>query len=339
MNLLVTGVAGFIGFHVALRLIGQGHNVVGIDNVSDISNLAIKVARLNKLGIDASRLDPCAITASSRYGNFSFVKMDITDSGHLQQLFDSIHLDKVINLAAQAGVRCPIDNHYAYIGSNIVGFFNVLDNCRTHGISHFIYASSSSVYGDSQAIPFSESNPIGNPVSLYAATKVADEALAESYSQLYDMRVTGLRFFTVYGPWGRPDMSPMLFAKAICDGNPIKMFNNGDMFRDFTYIDDIVDVVEIMTNTRSEGSASGHKIYNVGCSNPVQMADFVHTLETAIGKTAIKEMMPMQQGDVYRTYADTSALEHDFGYRPKTLLKDGMAKFVEWFDTCGNKLC
>ena len=260
--------------------------------------------------------------------------MDIADRKALPELFAAEHFDCVVNLAAQAGVRYSIENPWAYVDSNLVGFANILECCRHYPVGHLVYASSSSVYGGNEKVPFSEDDKVDNPVSLYAATKKSNELMASCYSKLYGIKATGLRFFTVYGPWGRPDMSPMLFAKAISAGQPIKVFNNGDMMRDFTYIDDIVEgVVRVMDH-----APASHEVYNIGCSNPVKLMDFISEIEDALGRKAEKLMLPMQPGDVYQTYADTSKLERDFGYRPGVSLHEGIGKFIEWYRSDKNPL-
>lgn len=319
MKILVTGAAGFIGFHLAGRLLSRGDEVVGVDNLNDYYPVALKEARLSRLLPEKG---------------FRFVKMDISDRTALPALFETEKFDAVVNLAAQAGVRYSIENPWAYVESNLVGFMNVLECCRHYPVKHLVYASSSSVYGDNGKVPFSEDDKVDNPVSLYAATKKSNELLASCYNHLYGIPATGLRFFTVYGPWGRPDMSPMLFASAILAGRPIKVFNNGKMMRDFTYIDDIVEgVVRVLDNP-----SGAHRVYNIGCGSPAKLMDFISLIETSLGRTAEKIMMPMQAGDVTRTYADTTALERDFGYRPHIALPDGIAKFVEWYNSDNNPL-
>ncbi len=319
MKVLVTGAAGFIGFHLSRRLLGRGDSVVGIDNLNDYYPVALKRARLSELDAEPG---------------FRFVRMDIADREALPELFGSEKFDAVVNLAAQAGVRYSIENPWAYVESNLTGFVNVLECCRHTPVKHLVYASSSSVYGGNDKIPFSEEDKVDNPVSLYAATKKADELMASCYGTLYGIAATGLRFFTVYGPWGRPDMSPMLFASAIMEGRPIKVFNNGDMMRDFTYIDDIIEgVVRVLDRVPSK-----HEVYNIGCGHPEKLTDFISEIEKAAGKSAEKIMMPMQPGDVYRTYADTGKLERDFGYRPGVSLSEGIAEFMEWYKSDKNPL-
>lgn len=319
MKILLTGAAGFIGFHLAGRLLSRGDEVVGVDNLNDYYPVVLKEARLSRL--------------TSEKG-FRFVKMDISDREALPALFEAEKFDAVVNLAAQAGVRYSIENPWAYVESNLLGFMNVLECCRHYPVKNLVYASSSSVYGDNGKVPFSEDDKVDSPVSLYAATKKSNELLASCYNHLYGIPATGLRFFTVYGPWGRPDMSPMLFASAILEGRPIKVFNNGKMMRDFTYIDDIVEgVVRVLDHPSGE-----HRVYNIGCGSPAKLLDFISLIETSLGRTAEKIMMPMQAGDVTRTYADTTRLERDFGYRPQVSLPEGIAKFVEWYNSDNNPL-
>jgi len=332
MKILVTGTAGFIGYFVAKRLLELGHDVVGLDNINDYYDVHLKYGRLNETGIYENEIVYGNLTQSNNYPKYRFVKLNLEDRENLHKLFAEEKFDIVCNLAAQAGVRYSIVNPYAYIDSNIVGFMNILECCRQNAINHLVYASSSSIYGLNAKVPFSEEDKVDCPASLYAATKKTNELMAHSYSHLYQIRTTGLRFFTVYGPWGRPDMAPMLFAKAISEGSPIKVFNNGELSRDFTYIDDIVEgvirVIEDKPNARDN-----YKIYNIGCSQPVKLMDFIKTMEEAIGKKANKIMKPMQQGDVYQTFADTSKLAFDFGYKPSISLKTGIDKFIKWYES------
>lgn len=319
-KILVTGAAGFIGFHLAKRLLERGDEIVGIDNMNDYYTPKLKEARLAQI---------------VNHPSFKFIKGDIADRELMPRLFEDEKFDKVVNLAAQAGVRYSIENPFAYVDSNLVGFANILECCRHNGTKHLVYASSSSVYGGNKKVPFSEEDKVDNPVSLYAATKKANELMASCYTKLYGFPATGLRFFTVYGPWGRPDMAPILFATAIRDGKPIKVFNNGDMMRDFTYVDDIVEgIIRVLDSKGNEAPKEGetlHAVYNIGCSNPVKLMDFIDTIEEAMGKKAEKIMMPMQPGDVYQTYADTTRLEQDMGYKPHVSLKEGISEFIGWF--------
>lgn len=330
MKILVTGTAGFIGFHLAERLLDRGDEVVGLDCINDYYDVELKYSRLAHSGIPRADIVRGMAVRSTRYPAYRFVQMGLEEREALQQLFAAEHFDAVVNLAAQAGVRYSLENPYAYIDSNIVGFVNLLECVRHNPVRHFVYASSSSVYGGNTKTPFSEEDRTDNPVSLYAATKKADELMAAVYSRLYGIAATGLRFFTVYGPWGRPDMAPMLFTRAILAGEPIKVFNNGNLSRDFTYIDDIVEGIVRVIDTPPHGEVPAD-IYNIGHGSPVQLTDFISTLESALGRCTEHIMMPMQKGDVHTTYADTSALERTFGYRPAVPLAEGIAHFAEWY--------
>ncbi|MBR4052671.1 MAG: NAD-dependent epimerase [Alistipes sp.] len=327
MKILITGAAGFIGFHLAARLLREGHSVVGLDSLNDYYDVRLKLARLAELGIDEVKdNEPMP---SSRYAAFRFVKGDLADRELLPRLFAAEQFDVVVNLAAQAGVRYSLENPFAYVESNLVGFVNLLECCRHYPVKHLVYASSSSVYGGNTKTPFSEEDRVDNPVSLYAATKKSNELMAACYAHLYGIPSTGLRFFTVYGPWGRPDMAPMLFTKAILAGEPIKVFNAGNLSRDFTYIDDIVEgVVRIMQRPPQEPR---HAIYNIGGGHPIPLMDFIHTLEELLDRKAVLEMLPMQPGDVYATCADSSKLETAIGYKPTTSLREGLAQLVAWY--------
>ena len=322
MKVLLTGVAGFIGYHVTLKLLARGDTVIGVDNIIDYYDVRLKQARL------------ADIEAHQNTKNFSFIKLDLAENAATQQLFAHEKPDSVVHLAAQAGVRYSLENPHAYISSNIVAFTNVLEACRAIKPQHLVYASSSSVYGGNTKLPFSEDDSVDHPVSLYAATKKANELMAHTYSHLYGLPTTGLRFFTVYGPWGRPDMSPFLFADAIINDRPIKVFNHGDMMRDFTYIDDIVEgVIRVLDKPATSSTSIGapYRVFNIGNNQPEQLMDFIDLLESAIGKTAQKEFLPMQAGDVKATYADTSALEAWVGFKPYTPLNEGVKKFVNWY--------
>ena len=318
-KILVTGAAGFIGSKLAYELTRKGDTVVGIDNLNDYYDVRLKEQRLRNFD-----------------NGWQFIKMSIEEKTRLDALFDSEHFDCVVNLAAQAGVRYSITHPYTYMQSNLVGFLNILEACRNYHVPKLVFASSSSVYGMNESVPYREEDKVDTPVSLYAASKKSNELMAHCYSKLYGIQTIGLRYFTVYGPWGRPDMSPILFANAIRDNQPIKVFNNGDMIRDFTYIDDIVEgTIRTIDYTLSPSQSPNgilYKIYNIGCSHPVKLMDFISTLEQAFGKIAQKEFLPMQAGDVYQTYADCSALERDMGYRPKVTLQEGINKFVEWYN-------
>ncbi|MBR5168768.1 MAG: NAD-dependent epimerase/dehydratase family protein [Salinivirgaceae bacterium] len=333
MNVLVTGAAGFVGFHLTRRLLEAGHTVTGIDNLNSYYTVSLKNARLVELGVDVNKIDYGQPINSTVYQQFEFIKLNLEDRERLPRIFECGQFDVVVNLAAQAGMRHSIEEPFSYIDSNIVGFTNILECCRHNQVKHLVYASSSSVYGSNTKVPFAETDRTDNPVNLYAATKRANELMASCYSALYNIPSTGLRFFTVYGPWGRADMAPMLFAKAIANGEPISVFNGGDVFRDFTYIDDIVDSLMLVIVKQPEPQPDGrrHQVYNVGCSSPVRLSDFIALLEDALGRKAEKQMLPMQPGDLYQTFADSSAFERDFGYRPQTPIAEGIKKFAEWF--------
>lgn len=326
MKILVTGVAGFIGSYMARALASRGDEVVGIDNMNDYYSTALKRMRLQQLGISCE-----GTGVSDKYPNLHFVRLDITDGEALLRLFSEEKFQCVLSLAAQAGVRYSIVNPRSYIDSNVTGFLNVLECCQKNGVERLVYASSSSVYGANTKVPFSESDRTDSPKSIYAATKKSNELMARVYSSLYGMPTTGLRFFTVYGPWGRPDMSPVLFANAITLGKKIKLFNGGDMIRDFTYIDDIVKGTLLAIDNPPKGEDVPAKIYNVGCSRPVKLMDFVAALEKSLGKKAEFEMLPMQKGDVYITSADTSLISRELGYAPSVNIEEGVERFVEWY--------
>ena len=334
MKILVTGAAGFIGFHLVNKLLKQERKVVGIDNINDYYSTDLKMARLANAGISSNAAGWNQKIQSTKSPNYSFIRMNLEDREQIDRLFAEEKFDVVCNLAAQAGVRYSIENPHAYIESNIVGFINILEACRHNNIQHLVYASSSSVYGNSPKMPLSVFDPVDNPISLYAATKKSNELMAHTYSHLYGIPTTGLRFFTVYGPWGRPDMAYFSFTKNILSETPIKVFNHGDLYRDFTYIDDIVDgVVKIISQDQESRIKSQelYKLYNIGNSTPVKLLDFIETIEKALGKEAIKEYHGMQPGDVYKTFADVSDLEKDFGYSPDTPLEKGIGEFVKWY--------
>lgn len=329
MRVLVTGCAGFIGMHTAERLLKRGDEVFGIDNLNDYYDVRLKQDRLEQL---------------TPYPNFHFRKLDIADTSAMLEYFAEVKPQRVVHLAAQAGVRYSLKNPHAYAQSNLVGFVNILEGCRHHGVEHLVYASSSSVYGANTRMPFSEHENVDHPISLYAATKKANELMAHSYSHLYALPTTGLRFFTVYGPWGRPDMSPMIFAKAIMEGRPIDVFNEGKMQRDFTYIDDIVTgVVATVDRIAAPATRFNHaepdpatsyapyRVYNIGNNRPVELMTFIDCLQTALGMRAALKMLPMQPGDVLATYADVQDLRTAVGFAPSTPLNDGIARFVEWY--------
>lgn len=325
MKVLLTGAAGFIGLHTALALLSRGDLVVGIDNLNDYYDISLKEARLK------------AILAHPNADNFKFVWLDLAEREATEKLFADEKPDAVVHLAAQAGVRYSLENPHAYISSNIVGFTNILEGCRAIQPQHLVYASSSSVYGGNTKLPFSETDPVDKPVSLYAATKKANELMAHTYSHLYGIPTTGLRFFTVYGPWGRPDMAPFLFADAILNRKPIRVFNHGDMMRDFTYIDDIIEgvirVLDKPATPLTENVSAPYKLFNIGNNQLEKLLDFIGYLENAFGVKAEKEFLPMQAGDVKATFADTSALDAWIGFKPNTNLKVGVEKFVAWYQS------
>lgn len=336
MKVLVTGAAGFIGFYVSKVLVEKGHNVVGIDNINDYYDVNLKYARLNELGIkreEAQNFNQLC-TSSIYPKKFHFVRMQLEDRKALPQLFTDHNFDAVCNLAAQAGVRYSLENPEAYIDSNIVGFLNILECCRNHSIKHLVYASSSSVYGLNEKIPFSTTDSVDHPISLYAASKKSNELMAHTYSHLFGIPSTGLRFFTVYGPWGRPDMAMFLFTKAITEDKPIKVFNYGKMERDFTYIDDITEgVVRIIEKPVEDrkNERELYKVYNIGNNDSVKLLDFIQEIENNLDKKASKEMLPIQPGDVERTWANVDDLIKDYDYHPDTSVKTGVKKFVEWY--------
>ena len=350
MKILVTGAAGFIGAAIVQRLFTTGSNVavVGLDNINDYYDPKLKFGRLAECGIEVAQSRDnfpwYKFINSTKWENYRFIRMNLEDTNAMSMLFANEGFDIVINLAAQAGVRYSIKNPHAYIESNIDGFINILEGCRYNGVKHLVYASSSSVYGLNGKVPFSEHDGIAHPVSLYAATKKSNELMAHAYSKLYNLPTTGLRFFTVYGPWGRPDMSPFLFMDAILHDRPIKVFNNGDMLRDFTYIDDIVEGVVRIANVIPTGntdwneenpdpatSPAPYRVYNIGNSQPTKLMDYINCIEKAIGREAKKDYLPMQPGDVYQTYADSSALAEATGFSPNTPLEEGINKTVDWF--------
>lgn len=328
MKVLVTGAIGFIGYHLTERLLKEGYAVVGIDNINSYYDVRLKYAKLPILGIEEDSIWPNVPYQSVLHQHFKFIKLDITDRYNLEKLFETEKFDIVVNLAAQAGVQYSIANPHTYVENNITGFINLIDSCRHYKIEHFIYASSSSVYGNRKDVPFKETDNVDYPISLYAASKKSNELIAHSYSHLFNFKTTGLRFFTVYGPWGRPDMAPYIFVKRISEGKPITVFNNGNMERDFTYVDDIVEGV--FKVIEGNGSSKNYKIYNIGNSNPVNLNEFINTIEQVVGKKAIIEYKPMRAGDVVRTYSDISKLKDDYGYKPKVNIRNGIENFVEW---------
>ena len=343
MKILITGTAGFIGFHLAKKLLERGDEVVGLDNINDYYDVNLKYARLEALGVNRESIEENQLTASSTHKH-KFIKADLADEETINKLFETEKFDAVCNLAAQAGVRYSIENPRAYINSNVVGFTNILEACRHYNVSNLSYASSSSVYGLNKVQPFKTTDMTNHPVSLYAATKKSNELMAHTYSHLYNISTTGLRFFTVYGPWGRPDMAPILFADAITSDKPINVFNHGKMSRDFTYIDDIVDgVIKVIDNPATpnnewdaqepmpDSSSAPYRVYNIGNNAPVSLMDFISEIENSLDTVAKKNFMDMQAGDVESTYADTTNLIKDFDYKPDTSLKSGVANFIEWY--------
>ena len=344
MKVLVTGTAGFIGYHLAKKLLERGDEVVGIDNINDYYDVNLKYGRLKELGIDRAEITDNKVTLSTVFPKHTFIKLDLADREGMNALFEREKFDAVCNLAAQAGVRYSLENPHAYIESNVIGFLNILEGCRHHNVKNLAYASSSSVYGLNKSQPFKTSDKTEHQVSVYAATKKSNEMLAHTYSHLYGIQTTGLRFFTVYGPWGRPDMAPMLFTDAILHDRPIKVFNFGKMSRDFTYIDDIVDgLIKVIDNPATsnsdwdpedpeiQSSSAPYHIYNIGNNAPVDLMKFIETIEDALGKRAEKNMLPIQPGDVESTYADTSGLMERFNYKPDTPLDEGVSEFVKWY--------
>lgn len=343
-KILVTGTAGFIGFHLANRLLARGDEVIGLDSVNDYYDVRVKHGRLKETGIDHIKLERNKILQSSKYPNYRFVQMNLEDKENIDKLFAAEKFNRVCNLAAQAGVRYSLVNPMAYINANIVGFTNILEACRHNNVEHLAYASSSSVYGLNEEMPFSTSDNVDHPVSLYAASKKNNELMAHCYSHLFNLPTTGLRFFTVYGPWGRPDMALFLFTKAILEDKPIDVFNFGEMKRDFTYVDDIVEgVIRVIDNAPKGNpnwtgkkpdpscSKAPYKVYNIGNSNPVRLMDFIEAIEKTIGKTAKKNMLPLQMGDVPATWAYVADLEKDLGYKPNTSIQDGIDRFIKWY--------
>lgn len=344
MKILITGTAGFIGWHLANKLIDRGDEVVGLDNINDYYDVEIKYSRLKVVGIKKEDVEWNKMVQSSVHENYRFVRANLEDKAFIDELFKAEKFDKVCNLAAQAGVRYSIENPYAYLESNVIGFLNILEACRHNNVKHLAYASSSSVYGLNEVMPLSEKDNVDHPISLYAATKKSNELMSHTYSNLYGIPTTGLRFFTVYGPWGRPDMALFLFTKAMLEGKPINVFNHGNMIRDFTYVSDIVEGVVRVIDNPPEGnsewtgmkpdpsnSISPYKIYNIGNNNPVKLIEFIEAIEKKLGIKAEKILMDMQPGDVPSTSADVSLLEDNLGYKPNTKIEEGITKFVDWY--------
>lgn len=330
MKILVTGAAGFIGYHAAKALTEAGYRVIGLDNINAYYEVNLKYARLSDAGISRNDIKPGELIGSSKNSSYSFVQLDITDRNALATLFENEKFTHILHLAAQAGVRYSLENPDTYISSNIAGFENLLENCRNFGIKHLVYASSSSIYGLNANIPYRETDVTDTPASLYAATKKANELMAHVYSHLFSVPTTGIRFFTVYGPWGRPDMAPSLFMNAIMNEQPIRVFNQGNMQRDFTFIDDIVKGILKIIPSPPEKKIP-YEIYNMGNSQPVALMDFIGIIEKTTGKRAIITLEDMQPGDVIATFADTTHLQHDFDYKPSTSIETGITKFHEWF--------
>lgn len=344
MKVLVTGTAGFIGFHLAAALLQRGDNVVGLDCINNYYDVNLKYDRLEQYGIEARNLEYNALVTSTTHKNYSFIKLQLEDRASLDKLFSEQHFDVVVNLAAQAGVRYSLTNPQAYIDSNIVGFTNILEMVRHHQIKNLVYASSSSVYGLNEAVPFSTSQNVDHPMSLYAATKKSNELMAHVYSHLFNIPTTGLRFFTVYGPWGRPDMALFLFTKAITANKPIQVFNNGEMVRDFTFVADIVHgIIRVVDNPPAgdvswdpkdpnpSTSSAPYQVYNIGNNSPVKLLDFINAIEKELGIPASKQFLPLQPGDVPATYADVSDLVANLDYKPDTSIKEGIKAFLDWY--------
>ncbi|MBN2175268.1 MAG: NAD-dependent epimerase [Bacteroidales bacterium] len=343
-KILITGAAGFIGFHLSMKLLEEGYEIIGLDNINDYYDLNLKFGRLAELGIVKDSIRINQAIHSAKYDKFRFYKINLEDKVNVYQLFQKENFDRVVNLGAQAGVRYSLENPHSYIESNINGFLNILEACRHNKVEHLVYASSSSVYGLNEKMPFNTSDNVDHPISIYAATKKSNELMAHTYSYLFGLPTTGLRFFTVYGPWGRPDMALFLFTKAILKEEPIKVFNHGNMLRDFTYVDDIVGGIQKVLFRIPEkepewsgkspdpsSSVAPYKVYNIGNNQPVKLLDFIEAIESALGKKAIKEMLPLQPGDVPATFADVSGLVDDFNYKPNTSYKDGIRRFVQWY--------
>lgn len=343
-KILITGTAGFIGFHLAKQLLERGDEVIGLDSINDYYDIRVKHGRLLETGINPEKITYGKLLASTKYSGYQFIQLQLEDSDSLNKLFEDQNFDKVINLAAQAGVRYSLENPKAYIDSNIIGFVNILEACRHNNVKHLSYASSSSVYGLNETMPFSTHHNVDHPISLYAASKKSNELMAHTYSHLFGLPTTGLRFFTVYGPWGRPDMALFLFTEAILKGEPINVFNNGEMSRDFTYVGDIVEGIVRVNDNPPAGnkewsganpdpgsSKAPFKVYNIGNNAPVKLMDFVETIEKSLGKVAEKNFLPMQAGDVAATYADVQDLVDDLDYKPGTSLEHGVGQFVKWY--------
>lgn len=330
MKILITGAAGFIGFHTTKHFAEKEDYVVGLDNINNYYDVELKYARLEEIGISKMLIQNHRYVQSLEYANYRFIKADLQDKKFIDELFEKEQFDVVCNLAAQAGVRYSIDNPYAYINSNVTGFLNILEACRFHPVKHLVYASSSSVYGLNKEIPNCETDKVDTPVSLYAATKKSNELMAHAYSKLYQIPTTGVRFFTVYGPWGRPDMAPYLFLDSIMKHTPVNTYNHGNLFRDFTYIDDIIDGLSAIIH-HAPSSDVPYKIYNIGQGKRIQLLDFIATIENITGKKAIKKLIEMQSGDVYQTCADISSLRKDLNYKSNTSIQEGIFMLYNWY--------
>ncbi len=343
-KILITGTAGFIGFHLVQKLVSQAYDVTGLDCINNYYSIDLKYDRLEETGISKEEIVYNKIIKSKKHSNYQFIQLNLKDKENIFELFKNQHFDYVCNLAAQAGVRHSLTHPESYVESNLVGFVNILEASRHFPIKHLVYASSSSVYGLNTQMPFKTAHPVNHPISLYAASKKSNELMAHSYSHLFKIPTTGLRFFTAYGPWGRPDMALFLFTEAILKGRSIKVYNNGDMKRDFTYIDDIINgICKVIENPPKENqnwssidvdpssSSAPYKIYNIGNNNPIKLLDFIEEIETNLNKKAIKQFLPLQNGDIPASYADASPLEHDFSYKPNTSIKIGIQRFVEWY--------
>lgn len=344
MKILVTGTAGFIGFHLSTKLLNRGDEVVGLDSINDYYDVHLKYNRLQEHGILKEEIKYNSKVNSKKFHNYSFIQLQLEDKENIFKLFSDNQFDAVVNLAAQAGVRYSLTNPMAYIDSNIVGFINILEACRHNNVNNLAYASSSSVYGLNEETPFSTSHNVDHPVSLYAASKKSNELMAHVYSHLYNISTTGLRFFTVYGPWGRPDMALFIFTKAILENQPINVFNNGEMIRDFTYVDDIVEgIIRVIDNPpvgnknwtgknpEPSNSKAPYQIYNIGNNSPVNLMNFITAIENELGKESTKNMMPIQPGDVPATFANVTDLVDNLGYKPNTTIQQGIKQFIKWY--------
>ena len=329
-KILITGVLGFIGYHLTRNLIESGYEVIGIDNINSYYNVKMKYDKLPLMGIEEVNLWPNMLFQSKAFQNFRYGKIDITDRFQIEELFRKEKFDIVVNLAAQAGVQYSIQNPHSYIENNITGFINLIDACKSNEVKHFIYASSSSVYGNRDKVPFVETDSVDKPISIYAASKKANELIAHTYSHLHNLKTTGLRFFTVYGPWGRPDMAPFIFTKNIFEGKEITVFNQGNLERDFTFVDDIVNGVADVISKKPKHDYV-YNIYNIGNSHPVNLMEFIGAIEKKLNKKAVMKFEPLRKGDVYKTFASVDKLHEDFGYVPQTGVAEGIGRFIDWY--------